>query len=47
MLFFESKVSVPHYSPYLIRDRLFTYLNEHLDCSLICLISEGDRKSVV
>ena len=41
MLFFESKVSVPHYSPYLIRDRLFTYLNEHLDCSLICLISEG------
>jgi len=41
MLFFESKLSVPHYSPYLIRDRLFTYLNEHLDCSLICLISEG------
>lgn len=41
MLFFESKLSVPHYSPYLIRDRLFTYLNENLDCSLICLISEG------
>ncbi len=41
MLFFESKLSVPHYSPYLIRDRLFTYLNKYLDCSLICLISEG------
>ncbi len=41
MLFVESKLSVPHYSPYLIRDRLFTYLHNHLDCSLICLISEG------
>ncbi|MET3503998.1 BTAD domain-containing putative transcriptional regulator [Halalkalibacter oceani] len=41
MLFFESKLSVPHYTPYLVRKRLFTYLEKHLDCSLICLISDG------
>jgi LuxR family maltose regulon positive regulatory protein len=41
MVILESKISIPNYSPYLIRNRLFSFIEDHLDRSLICLISDG------
>lgn len=41
MVIFESKLCIPNYSPYLIRNRLFSFLDDHLDRSLICLTSDG------
>jgi LuxR family maltose regulon positive regulatory protein len=41
MIILESDLRIPNYSPYLIRNRLFSYLENHLDRSLICLTSEG------
>lgn len=41
MEFLESKLRVPYYTPYLVRERLFYLLENNLDRSLICLTSEG------
>lgn len=41
MIILESKLSVPYFSPYLIRTRLFSYLENHLDRSLVSLTSIG------
>ncbi|WP_413357202.1 hypothetical protein AA0X71_20880 [Robertmurraya sp. 2P01SA] len=41
MEFLESKLRVPYYTPYLIRERLLILLEKNLDRSLICLTSEG------
>jgi LuxR family maltose regulon positive regulatory protein len=37
MIIIESKLSVPDLSPYLIRERLFDFIDHHLHCSLICV----------
>lgn len=41
MIFYESKISVPNFSPYLIRERLSSFLESNLHRSLICLTSDG------
>lgn len=41
MVFFESKLNLPNFSPYLKRERLFAELEKQLNCSLICLTSDG------
>ncbi|MEQ2527359.1 BTAD domain-containing putative transcriptional regulator [Bacillaceae bacterium CLA-AA-H227] len=41
MEFFESKLRVPYYTPYLIRERLFSLLEKNLERSLICITSDG------
>ncbi len=37
----ESKLAVPDFTPYLVRDRLFSFLENNLERSLICLASDG------
>lgn len=39
--FFESKLRVPYYTPYLIRERLFSLIEKNLERSLICVTSDG------
>ncbi|WP_158735737.1 BTAD domain-containing putative transcriptional regulator [Alteribacillus sp. YIM 98480] len=41
MVFYESKLSIPDHTPYLMRNRLYDFLENHLSCSLICLTSDG------
>jgi LuxR family maltose regulon positive regulatory protein len=41
VIILESKLSVPDQTPHLIRNRLYSYLENHLDRSLICLTSGG------
>ncbi len=41
MIILESKLRVPNYSLYLVRNRLFSFIENHLDRSLICLTSDG------
>ncbi|KQL49795.1 hypothetical protein AN963_08830 [Brevibacillus choshinensis] len=37
----ESKLTIPDFSPYLVRDRLFSLLEKNLERSLICLTGDG------
>lgn len=39
--FFETKLRVPYYTPYLIRERLFSFIEKNLDRSLICVTGDG------
>jgi LuxR family maltose regulon positive regulatory protein len=41
MIILEPKLHVPNRTPYLIRNRLFSFIENHLDRSLICLTSDG------
>ncbi|RFU65099.1 BTAD domain-containing putative transcriptional regulator [Peribacillus glennii] len=41
MEIYESKLRVPYVTPYLIRERLFSFIEKHLDRSLICITSDG------
>lgn len=41
MVILESKISIPSYSPSLIRNRLFSFIEDHMNRSLICLVSDG------
>ncbi|WP_251551413.1 BTAD domain-containing putative transcriptional regulator [Neobacillus muris] len=41
MEFFESKLRIPYYTPYLVRERLFSVIEKNLDRSLICVTSDG------
>ncbi|WP_372813016.1 BTAD domain-containing putative transcriptional regulator [Paenibacillus sp.] len=41
MIILESKLRVPNYSLYLVRNRLLSFIENHLDRSLICLTSDG------
>lgn len=41
MIILESKLQVPNHSLCLIRNRLFSFIETHLDRSLICLTSDG------
>ncbi|MBO8172813.1 MAG: tetratricopeptide repeat protein [Bacillaceae bacterium] len=41
MKIIETKLTIPDFSPYLVRDRLFSYLEKNLDRSLICLTGNG------
>ncbi|MGG1658714.1 BTAD domain-containing putative transcriptional regulator [Brevibacillus sp. NRS-1366] len=41
MKIIESKLSIPDFSPYLVRDRLFSFLEKNLDRSLVCLTGDA------
>lgn len=41
MKIIESKLTIPDFSPYLVRDRLFSFLEKNLERSLLCLTGDG------